>query len=126
MFQFDEEKNGAARLKIIIKGLAGIGLDAIGSDICIGLMPDQGKRARHKAIFVAAPTRSAPPRLAGILYGPPEGITQFHELPSAVSIGDEKRGDLMAEFTKEPFQGAAYEKRGIVKGVVLLSRAPSS
>ena len=29
----------------------------------------------------------------------------------------------MAGFTKAPFHGAAYEKRGIAKGVVLLSRA---
>ena len=29
----------------------------------------------------------------------------------------------MAGFTKAPFYGAAYEKRGVVKGVVLVSRA---
>ena len=45
--QFDEDKGESARLKIMIKGLAGIGLDAIGSDICIGLMPDQCKRVWH-------------------------------------------------------------------------------
>jgi hypothetical protein len=73
---------------------------------------------------VAAPTSSVPPWLAGILDGPPEGIIQFHELPGAGSIGDEKRGGMMAGFTKVPFHGgAAYEKRGTVKGVVLLSRA---
>ena len=44
-------------------------------------------------------------------------------LPGAGSIGDEKRGGLMAGFTKAPFHGAAYDKRGIVKGVVLLSQA---
>ena len=36
------------------------------------------------------------------------------------SIGDEKRGDLMAGFTKPPFYGAAYENRGAMKGVVLI------
>ena len=80
----------------MIKGLPGIGLDAIGSDTCIGLMPDQGKRVRHQAIVAAAPTSSVPSRLAGILDGPPEDIIQFHELPGADSIGDEKRGDLEA------------------------------
>ena len=29
----------------------------------------------------------------------------------------------MAGFIKAPFYGAAYEKRGVVKGVVLMSRA---
>ena len=31
----------------------------------------------------------------------------------------------MAGFTKALFYGAAYEKRGIMKGVVLMSRAPT-
>ena len=47
----------------------------------------------------------------------------MHELPGGGSIGDEKRGDLMAGFTKAPFHDAVYEKCGIAKGVVLLSRA---
>ena len=38
---------------------------------------------------------------------------------------NEKRGDLMAGFTKAPFYGAAYEKRGIMKGIALMSRAPT-
>ena len=49
-----------------------------------------------------------------------------HPVPRALgvgSIGDEKRGDLMAGFTKAPFYGAAYVKRGLVKGVALMSRA---
>ena len=58
-----------------------------------------------------------------ILDGKPEGTIQFHEFPGAGSVGDEKRGDLMSGFTKAPFHGAAYTKRGIVKGVVLMSRA---
>ena len=75
---------------IMVKELSGIGLDAIGSDIRVGLMPDQGKRFRHQAIVVAGPTSSVPPLLVGILDGPPEGIIQFHELPAgAGSIGDE-------------------------------------
>ena len=40
-------------------------------------------------------------------------------------IGDEKQGDLMAGFTKAPFYGAAYEMRGIMKGAILMSRAPT-
>ena len=58
-----------------------------------------------------------------ILDGPAEGIIQFHEFPGVGSIGDEKRGDLMAGFTKPPFYGAAYENRVVMKGVVLIFRA---
>ena len=55
---------------------------------------------------------------------PKASSSLFHELPGVDSIGDEKRGDLMAAgFTKAPFHGAAYDKRGIVKGAVLLPRA---
>ena len=54
-----------------------------------------------------------------ILDGQPEGIIQFHELLGVGSIGDEKRGDLMAGFTKAPFSGAAYAKRGLVKRIAL-------
>ena len=43
--QFDENSDETASTKIIIKGLAGIGLDAIGPDSCIGLVADQGKHA---------------------------------------------------------------------------------
>ena len=68
-------------------------------------------------------TESVPPRLHTILDGQPEGIIQFHELPGVGSIGDEKRGDFMAGFTKAPFYGAAYAKRGLVKEVALMSRA---
>ena len=46
-----------------------------------------------------------------------------HELSGVGSIGDEKYGDLMAGFTKAPFYGATYVKRGLVKGVALMSRA---
>ena len=63
-----------------------------------------------------------PPRLHAILDGQPEGIIQFHELSGVGSIGNEKRGGLMAGFTKAPFCGAAYVKRGLVKGVALMSR----
>ena len=64
-------------------------------------MPDLGKRVRYQAIAVATPTGSVPPRLVGILDGPPEGIIQFHELPGAGSIGDEKRGDLKWELLQK-------------------------
>ena len=108
----------------MVKGLSGIGLDAIGPDVRVGLMPDQGKRVRHQAIVVAAPTSNVPPRLVGILLdGPPKAIIQFHELPGAGSIGNKIRGELMAGFTKAPFHSVAYDKRGIAKGVVLLLRA---
>ena len=90
------------------KGLSGVGFDAVGSDIYVGLIPDLGKRVRYQAIVVAAPTSSVPPQLVGILDGAPEGIIQFHELPGVCSIGVEKRGDLMAGFTKASFCGVAY------------------
>ena len=89
-------------------------------------MPDQGKRVWHQSIVVVKLTSSVPPRLVGILDGPPEGTRfRFTRCPGqgSGSIGDEKRGDRMAEFAKAPFHGAEFEKRGIVKGVVLLSRA---
>ena len=59
-------------------------------------------RIRYNAIAIAAPSERIPPRLLAILDGPAEGIIQFHEFPGAGSIGDEKRGDLMAGFTKPP------------------------
>ena len=68
-------------------------------------------------------TDKVPPRLHAILDGQPEGIIQFHELPGVGSIGVEKRGDLMEGFTKAPFYGAPYVKRGLLKGVALMSRA---
>ena len=113
---FDKGLDETPRLNLMAKGLSGVGSEATKPDIHVALPPDQGKRVRYHAIIVAAPT-------AGILDGSPEGIIQFHELPGAGSIGDEKRGDLMAGFTKDPFYGAAYGKRGIVTGVVLMSRA---
>ena len=101
------------------------GMVALRSDISVGLTPDQGKRIRHQAIAVVEMAESAPPRLNAILDGQPEGTIQFHELSGVGSIGDddEKRGDLMAGFTKAPFYGAAFVKRGLVKGVALMSRA---
>ena len=121
--QFDEGSDETPRLDMMAKGLSGISFGALKSGIRVGLAPDQGKRIRYNAIAIAAPTDRVPPRLLAILDGAPEGIIQFHELPGAGLIGDEKRGDLMADFTKAPFYGAAYKKRGIVKGVVLMSRA---
>ena len=107
----------------MVKGLSEIGFDAQKSDIHVGLTPDQGTRIRYDAIAIAAPSERISPRLLAILDGAPEGIIQFHESPGAGSIGDEKRGGLMAGFTKDPLYGAAYEKRGIMKGIVLMSRA---
>ena len=74
---------------------------------------DLGKHVRYQAIIIAVLTSSVPPRLAAILDGASEGTIQFHELPGVGSIGDEKRGDLMAGFTKAPFCfcGAAYDVR---------------
>ena len=91
-------------------------------DISVGLTPDQGKRIRYQAIVIAVMTESVPPRLHAILVGKPEGIIQFHELKGVGSIGDESRGALMAGFTKAPFGGGAYVKRGLVKGIALMSR----
>ena len=119
--QFDEGSSEQSRLDLMVKGLFKIGFDAQKSDIHVGLTPDQGKRIRYNAIAIAKPSERIPPRLLAILDGPAEGIIQFHEFPGAGSIGDEKRGDLMAGFTKPPFYGAAYERCGIMKGVVLMS-----
>ena len=92
--QFDEDSDETARAKITINGLAGIGLDAIGPDAYIGLMPDARPRKACSAPIGrrggAHQQRSAP---AG--RGPREG----------------------------PFYGAEFEKKGVVKGAVLLSRA---
>ena len=77
----DEDSNETSRVKLMLKGLSGVGFDAVGSDIHVGPMPDLGKRVRYQAIAVAAPTSSVPPRLVWILVGAPEGIIQFHELP---------------------------------------------
>ena len=96
---------------------------ALRSDISVGLTPDQGKRIRYQAIAIVQMTESVPPRLHAILDGQPEGIIQFHGLSGVGSIGDEKCGGLMAGFTKGPFYGAVFVKRGLVKGVALMSRA---
>ena len=103
--------------------LATVGMVALRSDVNVGITADQGKRIRYEAIAIAEATDSVPPRLHAILGGKPEGIIQFHELSGAGSIGDPSRGPLMAGFTQAPFHGAAYMKRGLVKGVVLMSRA---
>ena len=67
------------------------------------------------AILVAEMTETVPPRLHATLDGKPEVIIQFHELAGVGSIGDPSRGDLMAGFTKAPFYGAEYKKRGAQK-----------
>ena len=106
--RFDEGSDDKPRVDLMVDGLATVGLEAVRSDICVGLTPDQGKRIRYQAIAIATMTDTVPPRLHAILDGQPEGIIQFHELSGVGSIGDEKRGDLMARFTKAPFYGAAY------------------
>ena len=60
-------------------------------------------------------SETVPPRLHAILGGKPEGIIQFHELPGVGSIGDPSRGELMAGYTKAPFGGAAFKKRGLLQ-----------
>ena len=105
------------------QSLTEAGFEVQRSGICVGLTPDQGKRIRHQAIAIAVLTDKVPPRLHAILDGQPEGIIQFHELSGVGSIGDEKRGDLMEGFTKAPFYGAPYAKRGLLKAVALMSRA---
>ena len=122
--RFDEGSDDKSRVDLMVDSLTTIGMEALRSDICVGLTPDQGKRIRYQAIAIVAMTEFVPPRLLhATLDGQPEGIIQFHELSGVGSIGDEKRGDLMAGFTKAPFYGAAYVKRGPVKGVALMSRA---
>ena len=121
--RFGEGSDDKSRVDLVVDSLTTVDLEALQSDICVGLTPDQGKRIRYQAIAIAAMADSAPPRLHAILDGQPEGIIQFHELSGVGSIGGEKRGDLMAGFTKVPFYGAAYAKRGLVNGVALMSRA---
>ena len=111
-------------MDLTVESLTAVGMVALRSDISVGLTPDQGKRIRYQAIAIVEMAESVPPRLLhAILDGQPEGIIQFHELSGVGSIGDEKRGGLMAGFTKAPFYGAAYVKRGLVKEVALMSRA---
>ena len=107
-------------MDLTVKSLSGAGFVAQRPDICVGLTPDQGKRVRYQAIAIALPTDKVPLRLHAILDGKPEGTIQFHELPGAGSIGDEKRGGLMAGFTKAPFHGASYSKRGLLKGIAFM------
>ena len=121
--RFDEGTDESSRVDLMVDGLSTVGLVAQKSDISVWLTPDQGKRIRYEAIAIAKATDSVPPRLHAILDGKPEGIIQFHELKGVGSIGDESQGDLMAGFTKAPFGGAAYVKRGLVKGIALMSRA---
>ena len=109
----------SSRVDLMVDNLKTVGMVALPSDISVGITPDQGKRIRYEATVVAEMTESVPPRLHAILDGKPEGIIQFHELPGIGSIGDPSRGDLMAGFTKAPFYGAAYKKRGLVKGIAL-------
>ena len=121
--RFDEGTDDKSRVDLMVDGLSAVGMEAQRSGISVGLTPDQGKRIRYQAIVIVVMTDSAPPRLHAILDGKPEGIIQLHELSGVGSIGDEKRGDLMAGFTKAPFSGAAYVKRGLVKGIALMARA---
>ena len=102
--RFDEGSDEQSRVDLMAKSLPGVGFAAQRSGICVGLTPGQeGKRIRYQAIAIAALTDKVPPRLHAILDGKPEGTIQFHKLPGVGSIGDEKRGDLMAGFTKAPF-----------------------
>ena len=121
--RYDEDSDGKLRVDLMVGSLKTVGMVALPSDISVGVTPDQGKRIRYEATAVAEMTESVSPRLHAILDGKPEGIIQFHELPGIGSIGDPSRGDLMAGFTKAPFYGAAYKKRGLVKGIALMSRA---
>ena len=121
--RFDECSDDKSRVDMMVGGLTAVGMEALRSGICVGLTPDQGKRISYQAIVIAAMVDYVPPRLHATLDRQPEGTIQFHELSGVGSIGDEKRGDLMVGFTKAPFYGAAYVKRGLVKGVALMSRA---
>ena len=122
--RYDEGSDGKLRVDHLVGSLATVVMVAQRSEISVGLTPDQqGKRIRYEATAVVEMTGAVPPRLHAILDGKPEGIIQFHELSGVGSIGDEKRGGLIAGFTKAPFYGAAYAKRGLVKGVALMSRA---
>ena len=57
--RFDEDSDETPRVELMVKGRSGVGFDAFGSDIHVGLMPDLvGKRFRYQAIVVAVPTSS--------------------------------------------------------------------
>ena len=121
----DEGSDEKLRVDLMVNSPKMVGMVALPSDISVGITPDQGKRIRYEATAVAEMTDSVSPRLHAILDGMPEGITQIHELSGVGSIGDPLHGDLMAGSTKSPLYGAAYEKRGLVKGIALMSHAPT-
>ena len=108
--RFDEGSDDQSRVDLMVKSLTEAGFEVQRSDISVGLTPDQVKRIRYQAIAIAVMTDKVPPRLHAILNGQPGGIIQFRELSGVGSIGDEKRGDLMAGFTKAPFYGAPYAR----------------
>ena len=114
--QFDEDSDETARVKLMVKGLSGIGLGAVGSDVRVGLMPDQGKRVRHQAIVVATPTSSIMSRLIGVLDGPPGGIIQFHELPGVRILNEPKKIETIFFF-------GSYISRTTSEGRRMKSRA---
>ena len=113
--QFGEGSDETARVKLMVKGLSGIGLGAVGSDVRVGLMPDQGKRVRHQAIVVATPTSSILSRLVGVLDGPPEGIIQFHELPGVRILNEPKKNETILFF-------GSYIRRTTSEGCRMRSR----
>ena len=121
--RFPEDSDGSSRVDLLVDSLKKVGMETIPSDVSVGLTQDMGKRIRYEATVVAEMSETVPPRLHAILGGKPEGIIQFHELPGVGSIGDPSRGELMAGYTKAPFGGAGFKKRGLLQNIALLSRA---
>ena len=121
--QFPEDSDGSSRVDLLVDSLKKVGMATIPNDVSVGQTMDMGKRIRYDATVVAEMTETVSPRLHAILGGKAEGIIQFNELPGVGSIGDPSRGELMAGYTKAPFGGAAFIKRGLLQNTALLSRA---
>ena len=78
--------SGKSRVDLVVGSLTIVGMEALRSDICVGLTPDQGKLIRYQAIVIAAMTETVPPRLHAILDGQPEGIMHHPVLTSSMSF----------------------------------------
>ena len=53
--------SGKSRVDLVVGSLTIVGMEALRSDICVGLTPDQGKRIRYQAIAIVALTDKVPP-----------------------------------------------------------------
>ena len=58
--RFDEGSDDKSRVDLMVGSLTTVGMEALRSDICVGLTPDQGKRIRYQAIVIAAMAEYVP------------------------------------------------------------------